>query len=141
MTPQLMRLLSQSMETDYGINPLKPSKQADVLMTRQVLFLILFTKFHLSFQTISDWTGWNRTTVYHSCNMVRRRVKQRNRHYIDTVNRWKLLISKHGDLLSDIEDFDKGRVTAEAAILNYLKDFDTEESLEILNNITNSLKR
>ena len=73
--------------------------------------------------------------------MVRRRVKQRNRHYIDTVNRWKLLISKHGDLLSDIEDFDKGRVTAEAAILNYLKDFDTEESLEILNNITNILKR
>ena len=141
MTKNIFERLVQRYEQEFDVNPLQKTRQRNVLIPRQTLFFILNTKFHIHFQTLSDWTGWDRSIGYHSVEQVQNGIDVRDAMYVDEINKWALVfksmdgyIKVTGNIAADES------VSAEASILKFLSKFDKTTSLDVLYNVVNTLR-
>jgi|TARA_R110000803_G_scaffold79304_8_gene144906 hypothetical protein len=61
--------------------------------------------------------------------------------YVDEVNKWKVVFVAMQGYLKDSVKLEEDRaITAEAAIIKFLKDYDYTTSLDIINNVKQSLR-
>ena len=131
----------QRYEQEYDINPLQKTRQRNILIPRQTLFFILNTKFHIHFQTLSDWTGWDRSIGYHSVEQVQNGIDVRDAMYVDEINKWALVFkSMDGYIKVSSSIAADESVSAEASILKFLSKFDKTTSLDVLYNVVNTLR-
>lgn len=61
--------------------------------------------------------------------------------YVDEVNKWKVVfVAMQGYLKDSVKLEEDKAITAEAAIISFLKDYDYTTSLDIINNVKQSLR-
>ena len=141
MTKKIFDRLVQKYEEEFDLNPLKKSRQRNFLIPRQVLFYVLSTKFHLHFQTLSDWTGWERTVCYNSMRRVQDGIDIRDGAYVDEINKWALVFEAMTGYINVTSKLVEDKsVSAEASIIKFLEEFDKTTSLDILYNVVNTIR-
>lgn len=141
MTKKVFERIVERYVTEYDVNPLQKTRQRNVLVPRQTLFYILNTKFHIHFQTLSDWTGWDRSIGYHSVEQVNNGLDIKSAEYTDEINKWALVFTAlDGIIKVKAQIKEDEAVSAEASIIKFLTKFDTTTSLDILYNVVNTLR-
>ena len=140
MTKPIFKRLVDQYREEFEVNPLRYTRQRNVLVPRQTLFYILNTKFHIHFQTLSEWTGWDRTVMYNSYRAVENAIHTKDSHYIDEINKWKLIFDSLDGFVKVKKLKSSQSVSAEATIIDFLSKFDTDESVDILYNVLNIIK-
>ena len=142
MTLPIFERLVKQYEIEYAVNPLQNTRQRNVLIPRQTLFFLLNTKFHIHFQTLSEWSGWDRSIGYHSVNKVNLGIECKDALYIDEINKWAVIFKSMSGYIyikPSATKEDK-TITAEASILNLIKEYDEETQSEILYNVLKAIK-
>lgn len=141
MTMPIFERLVQKYEEEFALNPLQKTRQRDVLVPRQTLFYILNTKFHIHYATLSNWSGWDRTVMYHSCTMVDDMLSVNDAHYVDEINKWSLVFKAMDGYINvtSKQRIDES-ISTEANIIRLLEDFDTDTAREILTNVLSTLR-
>lgn len=140
MTKPIFNKLVNRYEEEFDLNPLQKTRQRNVLVPRQTLFYILNTKFHIHYQTLSEWTGWDRTVMYHSCQMVEDMLGLNEAQYVDEINKWALVFKAMDGYINIVSPKVDKSVSAEATITRILENFDTETAKEILYNVLSMLR-
>lgn len=91
---------------------------------------------------MSEWSGWDRSIGYHSVDKVKLGIECKDALYIDEINKWAVIFKSMSGYIyfkPSTTNEDK-TITAEASILNLIKDYDQETQSEILYNVLKAIK-
>ena len=78
--------------------------------------------------------------MYNSYRAVENAIHTKDSHYIDEINKWKLIFDSLDGLVKVKKLKSSQSVSAEATIIDFLSKFDTDESVDILYNVLNIIK-
>ena len=79
--------------------------------------------------------------MYNSCEAVENGIETKSAHYIDEINKWALVFKKMDGYINIQEVVEASdSVSAEASIIEFLKKYDSETSMDILYNVINTLR-
>ena len=78
--------------------------------------------------------------MYNSYRAVENAIHTKDSHYIDEINKWKLIFDSLDEFVKVKKLKSSQSVSAEATIIDFLSKFDTDESIDILYNVLNIIK-
>jgi oligoribonuclease (3'-5' exoribonuclease) len=78
--------------------------------------------------------------MYNSYRAVENAIHTKDSHYIDEINKWKVVFESLDGFIKVRKLKHSESVSAEATIMDFLSRFSESESVEILYNVLNRIK-
>ncbi len=79
--------------------------------------------------------------MYNSCDAVENGIQTKSAHYIDEVNKWALIFKQMDGYINIQGSLKTSKsVSAEASIIEFLEEFDSDTSIDILYNVINTFR-